>query len=310
MKSYLKKWVGGAAIAVGGGLLSTAALASPLSVQYSDTGTGAYWGGQDETNGQADVVGGPTFEIFGADASRTGDSLTVTIYSNYFYDYQYAPSRLLSTDMGALFIGYEGNLDLSSAPGGPNSGADHWVNDTYLAGGSSPGDADRFSYAFDFGTGANAPNTSVVGDNGAGNLYTVSGPGDVVGTSYAGSPNNRNLQAFDVNQNARPVVPVTGTWALGQVTADNPAPYGNQVGTLTYTITNFFTYALPPANLIDTALVLAWTMTCGNDVMLLVTDIPGRVGETPIPAGLVLLMTGLVGLAGLGRVRSRQVRAA
>ena len=52
---------------------------------------------------------------------------------------------------------------------------------------------------------------------------------------------------------------------------------------------------------------IAWTMLCGNDVVLaqFAWD-PGGVGEVPLPAGLILFLSGLLGMGFLGRLKAKR----
>jgi hypothetical protein len=96
-------------------------------------------------------------------------------------------------------------------------------------------------------------------------------------------------QAFDVGSGATDTG-VNGTWSIGN-------------GTLTFNIANFFALQGVPT----TALTLAWAMSCANDVILGEVQFPsGGNNDVPLPAGLVLLLSGLAGMGALGRSRKKQ----
>ena len=132
--------------------------------------------------------------------------------------------------------------------------------------------------------------------SGDGSLYTLKGDGTDVVLSNAPRGDIRTKQAVDIKASAKTAAAdtgISGTWAIG-------------VGTVTFNISNFFTLAGLPS----TGLTLAWAMTCANDIILAQVVIPGgNTPEVPLPAGLLLFLTGLTGLGYLGRHKSRKSTA-
>jgi hypothetical protein len=145
-----------------------------------------------------------------------------------------------------------------------------YETDTYTA------DAGRFKYVFDY----DIANSAVTGGNGTGKLYTL---------ANADLTTVRTQQAFDGTGAA---TGKSGTWSIAQ---------GPGLGAVTFTILDFFSVA----GIDSTSLILSWTMSCGNDVVIGSGLNFGRidVAQTPIPAGALLLLSGLGGLGFAGRRR-------
>lgn len=271
-----------AATAAGALLLATTTLAHSTPVNYADT----YWGGNDGSY-NADVVaasGDTRFNISSMDVERVANNLIVVINTNYA---NYVGA--LGTKLGSLFIGDPTKF----TPNGSFSGtgaAPSYNNDVFTA------DKDRFSYAFDYDT-ANPANLSVL--TGSGSLYALDGTGTDVKLSQdlTSSGSFRTNQAVDIvgsGPNAPTDTGVNGTWTIG-------------VGTITFNISNFFALSGIPT----TGLTLAWAMTCANDIILAQVAIPGNdIPQVPLPAGLLLLLSGLTGLGFMGRFRVRKSGAA
>jgi hypothetical protein len=236
--------------------------ASATPVALTDT----YWGGEPTSGGgpisNSEIIGGSRYSVSGLTAERVGNDLNVVISTNYADNIGAGGTRI-----GSLFIGDPRNLNLTGAE------PDHQT-DTFAA------DTDRFSYVFDY----DIANADVrLGDTGGATLWSLDKTGGDVEKSF-GTTFRKN-QAIDRAGGA--ATGVIGQW---RVTA----------GTVTFEIKDFFALSGLPA-IYNTSLTLAWTMSCANDVILGVVEIPKNSIETPLPAGAALLVSGLLGLGALGR---------
>ena len=257
-------------------LAATTSLAQ--AAPYADT----YWGGNDGTY-NADVVAAPgdtRFNITSMEVTRAANNLIVVVNTNY----SGTNVGALNTNVGALFIGDPLALNFNGGGAAPQYNDDVFTADT-----------DRFKYVFDYDT--TPDNTSPpANQSGSGSLYTLNGTGSDVVLSN-GNGQIRSNQAVDIKDSAKTLAAdtgINGTWEIG-------------VGTITFNISNFFTLAGLPS----TGLTLAWAMTCANDIILAQVVIPGgNTPEVPLPAGLLLLLSGLTGLGFLGRLKSRRAIAA
>jgi len=243
----------------------------------------------------ADVVAGAgdtRFNIASMDVTRLGDSLNIVINTNYSGINVGAGG----TTLGDLFLGQLGNLSPTAFSN---------TNDTYVA------DKDRFSHVLDFNA---APNTGPSNDfytndapaNQGGNstLYTLrTGAGlgtDVLLSQDVQGGNIRRDQAVDISEAAKvgAATPTTGTWST-------------TAGSLTFNIANFFTATTLGAvgGLYQTGLIIGWGMTCTNDYILAqVVFQRDGIPEAPLPAGVLLFFSGLLGLGAMGRFRAKTAR--
>jgi hypothetical protein len=250
------------ALALGALAIGAATESVAAPVVVADT----YWGGNYTT--PTEVIGGSQFAISSLSAEKVGNDLKVTI--NTAYGDTAGTAAALGTRMGSLFIGDPSKLNLSGSDG------PQYNTDTFT------GDTDRFGYAFDF----DVPNIDVkTGQTGSGSLWALKGDGSDVRTSFGTI--FRSGQAVDVltsGANAATDTGVNGTWSVG-------------AGAVTFSISNFFS-----ATNLGTSLTLAWAMSCANDIILTTVDLAGN-GDpnVPLPAGAVLLMSGLAGLGVVGR---------
>lgn len=270
--SHLTKSALAALFLAGGASLSQAA-----PVNYVDT----YYGGNDgDYNTDVLAVSGDTrFNISSMDVERVANNLIVTINTNYA---NYVGA--LGTKLGTLFIGDPTKLYYNNLAHGGSAPA--YNNDVFTA------DTDRFSYAFDYDT-ANPSNRSVL--TGTGSLYALDGSGTDVKLSQDVTTSGffRQNQAVDIVSSglkAPTDTGVNGTWTIG-------------VGKVIFNISNFFALNGIPS----TGLTLAWAMTCANDIILVKALIPGgNTPEVPVPAGLILLLSGLTGIGFLGRFKVKK----
>lgn len=279
--------------------LAGGAQAAPVTI-YDTAGTTTpanteYWGGVNVGTGNADVIGNARFEIFKMVVDRVGDNLSVVVHTNYAQNIGAEGSAL-----GTLFIGAGNQFN----PQGTLN--NNLTGDTFAA------DMDRFGYAFDYTTrngtalGTNSapyladsgtvnPGLGGLGDGGNATLYDLSELGGDVRQSDAFFTNGfRKDQAVDIN-NTAVATTVGGTWSIGN-------------GTISFDIVNFFTFSGLPA-IYQTSMTLAWAMTCANDVVMATIAVPGKAGEVPLPAGLLLLLSGLTGLGFMGRFKAKTAKS-
>jgi len=255
---------------------ATTTLAQAAPVNYADT----YWGGNDGGY-NSDVVaatGDNRFNISSMDVERVANDLIVVINTEYANSV-----GALGTKLGSLFIGDPLALNFNGSFTG--TGAEpSYNNDVFIA------DTGRFSFVFDYDT-ENPSNLSVL--SGDGSLYKLNGTGsDVVLTQDLTAGGFRHDQAVDIKDGAKTPTAdtdVNGKWTIG-------------VGTITFNISNFFALNGIPS----TGLTLAWAMTCANDIILAQVVIPGgNTPQVPLPAGLLLLLSGLTGFGVLSRRKTR-----
>jgi hypothetical protein len=230
-----------------------------------------YWGGVPTVGPETDVVGGNRYSVSSLTAIRSDNSndLVVTVATNYVYNIGAG-----GTEIGSLFIGNPADLNLAgSAPA--------HTTDTFSA------DTDRFGYVFDF----DIDNALVSADsaNKSGSLWKLNGDGSDVRRSFGTI--FRAGQAVD--RTGGTDTRIDGSWSIG-------------AGSITFTISNFFSLT----GIDPTALTLAWTMSCANDIILGSVGFnaqgPGEGPDVPLPAGVVLLLSGLAGLGAVGRKKLKK----
>ena len=245
-----------------------------------------------------DVVAGSgdtRFDITSVDVTRIGNSLNLVFNTNYSGSNVGAGG----TTLGDLFLGQIGNLS-------PTAFTD--ANDTYVA------DKDRFSHVFDFNAAPDTgpsdafyTNDAPASQGGGATLYELlsgaSAGNDVLLSQDVESGGIRRDQAVDIKGTAKDTAatPATGTWST-------------TAGSVTFNIADFFLASTLGAigGMYETGLIIGWGMTCTNDYIL--AEVVFRrdgipTGEVPIPAGLILFFSGLVGLGALGRLRAKAAKA-
>lgn len=225
-----------------------------------------YWGGND--HGRGDVIGKKAwFEIKSMDVELTGNSLSVTVNTNFAGrgdDGLYSGGRMPDLTMGKG-IGY-GDLFLSSA-WTPNTDAPHYASDN-----SSNGT--EWSYAFSLGEQRWAT------EGGSGSLYSLVADGTDSDTLLSEDFLNRGIF-----RNGQEIAVITedkeaissGSWSILDDTNDT-------VGKINFLIDISGTRLAG-----SSTIALHWGMTCGNDT------IEGEY-SVPEPAILGLLALGLIGI--------------
>jgi hypothetical protein len=243
-----------------------------------------YWGGV-VGGANTDVIGTIAgFEIFSATVTRvnvgpgTAD-LRVVISTNH----NPSSPAAVGTGFGALFLGPVANLNL--IPPAPNH-----PTDTYSA------DTDRFSHVVPI------PTHPVLSPNGGGNtgLIPLIGDGTDVQRSFFPNPPDTGGGPFRAQQ----AVGYLG--GAAEILDANWSYIAGVPNTLIFDI-------LGENGMFGTDFVVAWAMTCANDVVLGSVHVdlpPPRDQLVPLPAGFILMGTVLFGAGGLARWRSRRARRA
>jgi hypothetical protein len=239
-----------------------------------------YYGGIDNLHPTShDLIGTSNFEVSSVRITPVGLGLGVTIYSNFINHIGED-----NVQLGALFLGNTADLNLTGpAPYG---------TDTFV------GDEGRFKYAVTVdGGGA----STVYALNGTGSDVQISNVNGIT-TSPAGSFWFREDQAVGVNNTAV----ANGSGITANYFVNTVASDGITTGALTFNISNIF-----GPGLLNDAFTLAWTMTCGNDVILVSTVINHEnPPPVPLPASLPLFAGGLGLIGWVSSKRRRKARAA
>jgi hypothetical protein len=256
--------------------------------------------------------GSYAFDIFGAKATRSGNNLTVTIYTNYANNV-----GNLSTGLGYLFFGtgaatttyaasmnYTGTGSASDSVYQPGTHIQNsYYGNTNNVNGSSPGNGNFTE-----------PNSGVypttVGSNGVPCTTSACNGGSFNTGNPVGVTTGAPLLASTYG--------VTETWS---VTAGTTNSSHNQLatnfatdGTVTFTLNNVFATGVNGLNLGGSTglFSIEWAMTCSNDYIIdtFLIPPPGGQGSTPLPAALPLFASGAGFLGLLSWRRTRKKTAA
>ncbi|MBW2369431.1 MAG: hypothetical protein JRH15_16295 [Deltaproteobacteria bacterium] len=234
-----------------------------------------YYGSDD--HGRGDVIGpSSTFDTSGATVNLSDNGiLTVEIATNFAGK---GDDGLYSQyTEGGKGIGY-GDLLLS----------DNWSptgSSPYLSDDAANGTHWQYGFALD-----DRYSSPSAGAHGSGTVYELSGgsisnhnPGVKLSDDFMTGAIFRNGQAVAVDK------------ASASIIDADKAEWWVEDGKIVFQIDISGT-GLASAD----EIAIHWTMTCGNDVF----EGSARVSHTPIPAPIVLLGTGLVGLIGLKRKKT------
>lgn len=269
------------ALLVSAGLTGIGTSVHASSFTLPDT----YWGGVNTYSGlgsdnpglSGDVIGDPSvYDISSAVVNRSGGTLSVTINTNYA-----GKTGTDNTGYGSLFF----STNKLFNPGIGEASA----NDQYSAG--------RFNYAF-----VMPVNPGTGSQTGNGGLFKVIN-GDVVLANVNGSSSTyphagnageyiRQGQAVQYDTTDQTAVD-SGTWT---------------VDALAHTIS----FSIIDNNLLGNTFMLAWAMTCANDVILGQVTLPPDLSQTPLPGALPLFasVSALMGFFGWRRKRNSALAVA
>jgi hypothetical protein len=291
------------------GICSASAQSVVTLPSASNSGSGITVSGGNVAGGSSSVeenTGYPpgyNFDIYGVTATRSGNNLTVTIYTNYANNV-----GTENTGLGYLFFGttsatqYAASINYNGS-GGPNTGSvyqpgskieNSFYGNTSHSNGSSPGNGNFTE-----------PTNGVYGGGSHGvpcNSSPCNGgyfnPGHPVGVTTGASLLNA-------------VYGVTETWS---VTSGTEVHSHNQSssnfssdGEITFTLDNVFDPSGLDLGGPNGTFDIAWSMTCANDYIVDTFVLPPSNTNltTPLPAALPLFASGT---AFLGLLRWRRKR--
>jgi len=260
----MKKLIGACAV-LGALFVAPCAYAGGIS----DVGVNGYWGADD--HGKGDLIGASTYDIQGANITRVGSILTVTIQTSF------AGHAGMDTWAAPKGIAY-GDVFLSKIwnPFGADS---HHLSDDSTNG-------TTWKYAFSLGdrwsnTGGNFTSYQLKGNSNAKDIKTSDAYITCTGCDY------RDNQAVGVNTSSATAVNtgLTGKWTvLNDKSLTFTIDISKNADLMSYT--NF---------------AMHWGETCQNDV------IEGITSVVALPGGLPLMA---IGLGALITLRKREKKAA
>ena len=252
---------------------------------YSTIDSASSYAQQDAGDGVKDVIGGTnTYSISKAVFDQSSTDFVARIYTTYAGENN--PS---GTSYGSLFLG-AGTI----APG------DDWTFQDIVNNGSG-----TFTHAV-YLPGTIASNASGVGTD----VYSINTGGGTSDTNYNDSG---DVVLSNANNNL--------IYRQGQAVTINTSS-ATDVGDAKYTISDnsyieivisgfYGTGGLAETqNLVsnDGFMIFGWAMSCANDVILGTVAVPGLTTTIiPLPSGILLLLSGLLGIGFLGRYRGNRV---
>lgn len=282
---------------------ATLATSPAHSVTLQDT----YFGGNNTYN-NSDVIGTQTFDTTSVDVTRSGPSngtLNVTIHTYFAGAPGTGPAD--GTGYGSLF--FSTNLFTPSGTG-PSYPQDQYTQNWW-------------NYAFTMPTSPMPSGTNIAANSTGAGLYAI---GSVNGQTLVGSvvqsyttTNGGTITMSNVNGNpitapgsgnpgfyfregqavqytpgsSQVAASTSGTWA---VIATTPSTEGEII------------FSITDNGALGNNFMLAWAMTCANDVILGSVDLPHseQFSTTPLPAAAWLFGSVIMGGAGMKRWRKRR----
>ena len=228
--------------------------------------TDDYWGATPPTS-YSDVVGAPAqFDISDMDVSLVGNTLTVTINTNF----SGSTNGTLDAYFGDLFLASAWDPDTSD-PNGAN----------YLQDDAASGTTWEYGFALDGRNVTTGAVGSTTGDSsGTGSLYDFSSTDNSVNAylsdDYFGSGYREGQEV--VVKDTTTSIGTGGTWE-------------SKAGYITFEID------VTGTTLSSDGIAVHWAMTCANDVIE---------GFVPAPGILLVMAMGLFGIAGSSVARKRK----